>query len=137
MPEPSKGGDVRTIALRVSPAYHRQLALVAQIDEITLTDLMQRALDNYMAERRAPRLPGQGSRRTRGRRSPDGADPCHAPRCCSHRGNHGRGCQRRRSGCGSGQAQGSGFRLTLEALPQRGPGGWSLDHLPGPIPVTL
>ena len=53
MPEPTKGGDVRTIALRVSPAYHGQLALVAQIDEITLTDLMQRALDSYMAERRA------------------------------------------------------------------------------------
>jgi len=53
MPEPTKGGDVRTIALRVSPAYHAQLALVAQIDETTLTDLMQKALDNYMAERRA------------------------------------------------------------------------------------
>lgn len=52
MPEP-KGSDVRTIALRVSPAYHAQLALVAQIDEITLTDLMQRALDAYMAQRRA------------------------------------------------------------------------------------
>jgi hypothetical protein len=52
MPEP-KGSDVRTIALRVPPAYHAQLAMVAQIDEITLTDLMQRALDAYMAERRA------------------------------------------------------------------------------------
>lgn len=52
MPEP-KSTEVRTIALRVSPAYHAQLALVSQIDEITLTDLMQRALDNYMAERRA------------------------------------------------------------------------------------
>jgi len=52
MPEP-KNTDVRTIALRVPPAYHAQLALVAQIDEITLTDLVQRALDNYMAERRA------------------------------------------------------------------------------------
>jgi hypothetical protein len=54
MPEPTKGSDTqRTIALRVSPDYHAQLAMVAQIDEITLTDLMQRALDNYMAERRA------------------------------------------------------------------------------------
>ena len=52
MPEP-KNTDVRTIALRVSPAYHAQLALVAQIDEITLTDLMQQALDDYMAKRRA------------------------------------------------------------------------------------
>lgn len=48
MPELPKGGDV-TIALRVSPAHHAQLALVAQIDEITLTDLMQRALDQYKA----------------------------------------------------------------------------------------
>jgi hypothetical protein len=54
MPEPTKGNDTqRTIALRVSPDYHAQLTLVAQVDEITLTDLMQRALDKYMAERRA------------------------------------------------------------------------------------
>jgi hypothetical protein len=52
MAEP-KNSDVRTIALRVSPDYHAQLAVVAQIDEITLTDLMQRALDAYIAERRA------------------------------------------------------------------------------------
>ena len=53
MPEPKNSDVQRTIALRVSPAYHGQLALVAQIDEMTLTDLMQRALDKYMAERRA------------------------------------------------------------------------------------
>jgi hypothetical protein len=54
MPEPTtKGSDVRTIVLRVSPDHHAQLTLVAQVDEITLTDLMQKALDNYMAERRA------------------------------------------------------------------------------------
>jgi hypothetical protein len=53
MPEPTKGSDVRTIALRVSPDYHAQLTLVAQVDEITLVDLMQRALDKYMAERRS------------------------------------------------------------------------------------
>jgi hypothetical protein len=52
MAEP-KSSDVRTIALRVSPDYHAQLALVAQVDEITLVDLMQRALDKYVAERRA------------------------------------------------------------------------------------
>ncbi len=34
MPEP-KGNDVqRTLAVRVSPDYHAQLAMVAQIDEI-------------------------------------------------------------------------------------------------------
>jgi len=54
MPEPTKGSDVqRTIALRVSADYHAQLTLVAQVDEITLTDLMQQALDKYMAELRA------------------------------------------------------------------------------------
>jgi hypothetical protein len=53
MPEP-KGNDVqRTLAVRVSPDYHSQLSVVTPIDEITLTDLMMRALDNYMAERRA------------------------------------------------------------------------------------
>ena len=52
MPEP-KQDTQRTIALRVSPDYHAQLTLVAQVDEITLVDLMQRALDKYMAERRA------------------------------------------------------------------------------------
>lgn len=40
MPEQTKSSDVRTIALRVSPDYHAQLALVAQVDEITLTDLI-------------------------------------------------------------------------------------------------
>src|SRR5690349_11366835 len=51
MPEP-KTNDVRTLAVRVSPDYHAQLALVAQVDEISLTDLMMRALDQYMASRR-------------------------------------------------------------------------------------
>lgn len=52
MPEP-KGNDVqRTLAVRVSPDYHAQLAMVAQIDEISLTDLMMAALDAYMESRR-------------------------------------------------------------------------------------
>lgn len=51
MPEP-KGSDVRTLAVRVSPDYHAQLSLVAQVDEISLTDLMMKALDSYMAQRR-------------------------------------------------------------------------------------
>lgn len=53
MPEPKNSDTLRTIAVRVSPDYHAQLALVAQIDGITLVDLMTKALDNYMAERRA------------------------------------------------------------------------------------
>ena len=51
MPEP-KGSDVRTLAVRVSPDYHAQLSMVAQVDEISLTDLMMQALDNHMAARR-------------------------------------------------------------------------------------
>ena len=51
MPEP-KGNDVRTLAVRVSPDYHAQLSMVAQVDEMSLTDLMMAALDKYMAQRR-------------------------------------------------------------------------------------
>ena len=40
MPEP-KGNDVqRTLAIRVSPDYHAQLFMVAQVDEMTLVDLV-------------------------------------------------------------------------------------------------
>ena len=51
MPEP-KGNDVRTLAVRVSPDYHAQLSMVAQVDGVSLTDLMMKALDNHMAARR-------------------------------------------------------------------------------------
>ena len=52
MSEP-KGNDVqRTLAVRVSPDYHAQLSMVAQVDEMSLTDLMMTALDRYMASRR-------------------------------------------------------------------------------------
>jgi hypothetical protein len=51
MPE-RKGNDVRTLAVRVSTDYHAQLSMVAQVDEISLTDLMMKALDSYMASRR-------------------------------------------------------------------------------------
>jgi hypothetical protein len=53
MAEPTKGSDVRTLAVRVSPDYHAQLTMVAQIDGITLVELMTTALAKYMAERRA------------------------------------------------------------------------------------
>jgi hypothetical protein len=52
MPEP-KGNDVqRTLAVRVSPDYHAQLSMVAQVDEMSLTDVMMAAMDQYMASRR-------------------------------------------------------------------------------------
>jgi hypothetical protein len=51
MPEP-KGNDLRTVAVRVSPDFHAQLSMVAQVDEVSLTDLMMTALENHIAARR-------------------------------------------------------------------------------------
>jgi hypothetical protein len=51
MPEP-KGSDVRTLAVRVTPDFHAQLTMVAQVDEVSLTDLMMKALETHMAARR-------------------------------------------------------------------------------------
>jgi hypothetical protein len=51
MPEP-KGSDLRTLAVRVHPDYHAQLTMVAQVDGISLTDLMMKALDSYVVSRR-------------------------------------------------------------------------------------
>lgn len=51
MPEP-KNSDVRTLAVRVSPDFHAQLSMVAQVDEMSLTDLMMTALQNHVAARR-------------------------------------------------------------------------------------
>src|SRR5437016_1455363 len=51
MPEP-KTSDVRTLAVRVSPDFHAQLSMVAQVDDVSLTDLMMTALQNHVAARR-------------------------------------------------------------------------------------
>ena len=51
-PEPKGNDALRTLAVRVSPDYHAQLSMVAQVDEMSLTDLMMKALDNHMAARR-------------------------------------------------------------------------------------
>jgi uncharacterized protein (DUF1778 family) len=51
MPEP-KGSDVRTLAVRVSPDFHALLTTVAGVDDMSLTDLMMRALENHVAARR-------------------------------------------------------------------------------------
>jgi predicted transcriptional regulator len=51
MPE-LKGSDLRTVAVRVSPDFHAQLSMVAQVDEMSLTDLMMQALENHVAARR-------------------------------------------------------------------------------------
>ena len=52
MPEPKGNDAMRTLAVRVTPDYHAQLTMVAQVDGISLTDLMMNALDSYMATRR-------------------------------------------------------------------------------------
>lgn len=83
MPEP-KGNDVqRTLAVRVSPDYHAQLSVVAQVDEVTLVDLMMTALDQYVARRResedfrAKGPAGSGGRRSSCKRH----EPCCSARC--------------------------------------------------------
>lgn len=52
MSDPTKGSDVRTVAVRVSPDFHAQLSMVAQVDGISLTDLMMAALEGHIASRR-------------------------------------------------------------------------------------
>lgn len=51
MPEP-RNSDVRTLAVRVSPDFHALLAMVAQVDEMSLTDLMMAALQHHVDARR-------------------------------------------------------------------------------------
>src|SRR2546430_3464978 len=72
MPEP-KGSDVRTLAVRVSPDYHAQLSMVAQVDGVSLTDLMMQGPGQpHGRTSGGSRLQGQGSAGARRRRSPDG-----------------------------------------------------------------
>jgi hypothetical protein len=52
MSEPTKGSDVRTLAVRIPPDFHAQLSMVAQVDDMSLTDLMLKALENHVASRR-------------------------------------------------------------------------------------
>lgn len=106
MPEPTKGSDVqRTIAVRVSPAEHAQLVMVAQIDGITLVELYDHGSGQVRGRTAGgARLPGKGPSRTDRSRTADGTDPRHAPRRCSCRGQR---CSGRRSR----QTQGRDFRL--------------------------
>jgi hypothetical protein len=57
---------VRMLAVRVSPDCHAQLPVVGQVYEISLTDLMMRALENHMprvVRRRTSRPRLKGPRR--------------------------------------------------------------------------
>ena len=53
MPEPKGNDALRTLAVRVHPDYHAQLShgRAGRWDQ-SLTDLMMKALDSYMATRR-------------------------------------------------------------------------------------
>jgi len=48
----AKNTEVRTLAVRVTPDFHAQLSMVAQVDDMSLTDLMMVALQNHVAARR-------------------------------------------------------------------------------------
>jgi hypothetical protein len=52
MAEPKTPSDVRTLAVRVTPDFHAQLSMVAQVDEVSLADMMMTALQNHVAARR-------------------------------------------------------------------------------------
>jgi hypothetical protein len=52
MAEPKGTEQQRTLAVRVSPDFHAQLTMVAQVDEVSLTDLMMTALEDHMKARR-------------------------------------------------------------------------------------
>jgi hypothetical protein len=52
MAEPKGTEQQRTLAVRFSPDFHAQLTMVAQVDDVSLTDLMMKALENHLAARR-------------------------------------------------------------------------------------
>ncbi len=52
MAEPRGTDQQRTLAVRVSPDFHAQLTMIAQVDDISLTDLMMKALESHMTARR-------------------------------------------------------------------------------------
>jgi predicted transcriptional regulator len=53
MPEPRNGGSVKTLAIRLPDELHAQLGLVAQLDELTLTDAIRQAIEEFIDRKRA------------------------------------------------------------------------------------
>jgi uncharacterized protein (DUF1778 family) len=49
---PEQKNEVRTLAVRVSPDFHALLLMVAQVDDMSLTDLMMKALEGHVEARR-------------------------------------------------------------------------------------
>ena len=53
MPEPRNGGSIKTLAIRLPDDLHAQLGLVAQLDELTLTDAIRQAIDQWIESKRS------------------------------------------------------------------------------------
>lgn len=52
MPEPRNGG-VKTLAIRLEGDLHAQLTLVAQLDGLSLTDAIRRAIEEFIERKRS------------------------------------------------------------------------------------
>lgn len=56
-PQPATGASrsegVKTLAIRLPEAQHAQLAVIAQLEELTLTDAIRQAVDDWIDQRRA------------------------------------------------------------------------------------
>jgi len=52
MPEPRNGG-VKTLAIRLPDELHAQLSLVAQLDSLSLTDAIRRAIEEFIERKSA------------------------------------------------------------------------------------
>jgi predicted transcriptional regulator len=53
MPEPRNGGSIKTLAIRLPDELHAQLGLVAQLDDLTLTDAIRQAIEEFIERKRA------------------------------------------------------------------------------------
>jgi hypothetical protein len=53
MAEPKNSGSVKTLALRLKPDLHAQFALVAQLDELSLTEVAIQAVELYVSAKQA------------------------------------------------------------------------------------
>lgn len=51
-PMSGKGSGVKTLGIKLPDELHAQFALVAQLDELSLTDAMRRAVELYVETKR-------------------------------------------------------------------------------------
>src|SRR5436309_14723023 len=52
MPEP-RNGSVKTLAIRLEAELHARLSLVAQLDGLSLTDAIRKAIESYIDSKQA------------------------------------------------------------------------------------